>query len=175
MPMKSTPERYGHVAMALHWVTALMILLLLISGFLSGASNVAEAKVLLLAFHVPIGLAVLGMTLLRLVWWAFVDRKPRSVPGLPGLARLVHVVLYLTIFVAVASGIGTVLLSQAGPIIFAGDPASLPDFQQFPPRHLHRAVAIAIVALVGGHGAAALFHQVIRRDGVMTRILPGRQ
>lgn len=175
MPMKSTPERYGHVAIALHWVTALMILLLLISGFLSGASNVVEAKVSLLVIHVPIGLAVLGMILLRLVWWTLVDRKPDPVPGLPMLARLVHVALYLTIFVAVASGIGTLLLSQAGPILFTEGPAALPDFQQFPPRHLHRAVAIAIVALVGVHGAAALFHQVIRRDGVMTRILPGRQ
>jgi cytochrome b561 len=37
----------------------------------------------------------------------------------------------------------------------------------------HRAAAFLLVALIGMHVAAALFHYVIRKDGVLNRMLPG--
>ena len=37
---------------------------------------------------------------------------------------------------------------------------------------LHRLAAYALIALIGMHVGAALFHYVVRKDGVMRRMLP---
>jgi cytochrome b561 len=38
----------------------------------------------------------------------------------------------------------------------------------------HELGAIALLAVVGLHGSAALFHTLVRRGGVLERMLPGR-
>lgn len=38
---------------------------------------------------------------------------------------------------------------------------------------LHKAGAMLLVAMIAAHVGAALFHYVIRKDGVMSRMLPG--
>ena len=38
---------------------------------------------------------------------------------------------------------------------------------------IHQVVAYALFAVAGLHELAALYHQFVRRDGVLLRILPG--
>ena len=66
-----------------------------------------------------------------------------------------------------ASGIGMMVLSGAGAILFGGAPAPLPDFGVYPPRTAHGAGAYALAALAGLHAAAALYHHVWRRDNTL--------
>ena len=102
MALKSTDKRYGWVALAFHWVSALAIGGLIISGNVMEGLRGAE-KLAILAIHVPVGLLVLALTVLRVVWWWLVDTKPPPEEG-PAwqvmAARGVHLAFYAAIFLA---------------------------------------------------------------------------
>jgi cytochrome b561 len=177
MSLKSSPTRYGTVAIAIHWLTAIAILLMLVSGL--GAANAADAtmELNLLRGHAIMGTLVGVLTLLRIVWWLFLDRKPADAAGLSrGQAMAAHVVhygLYAVILVMVSSGIGTVLLSGAGAQLTGAVLLPLPDFTAVPPFTVHGILARLLVVLLVGHIGAALWHQFVRRDHLMARMGAG--
>jgi cytochrome b561 len=96
---KSSSDRYGSVAVSLHWLSAVLIVALLAVGLLAADTADAHAKANLLRLRVPVGLVVLLLTLFRIVWWWRYYVKPHSVEDAPrwqqGLARAVHVALYV--------------------------------------------------------------------------------
>jgi cytochrome b561 len=176
MSLKSRADRYGAVAISIHWLSAMLIVLLLGSGFRAANAASAVAKAELLRVHVPVALAVLVLTVLRIVWWLVFDRRPDGVAGSPAwqefAARAVHVLFYVVILGMIASGIGMIVLSGAGPAIFGG--AALPDFWTYPPRVPHGIGAKLLVGLLGLHVAAALYHHFVVRDGLLWRMWFGR-
>ena len=174
MHIKSTSDRYGAVAVAIHWISALAIAGLLVSGFRIASLADPLAKADLLRVHAAIGIAVLVLTLARLSWWLFADRKPAGVPGTPPLqeraAKAVHGLFYVVILGMGASGIGMLVLSGAGAILYLGAPGLMPDFTVFAPRVPHGLGAFALLALIVLHVGAALYHQFVRRDRLIARM-----
>jgi len=175
MPLKSTPTRYGAVAVTIHWITALLIVALLVTGFRIASLDDAAAKVAFLSFHAPTGILILLLTVLRVLWWWLADRKPAAPADDPAwqtaTARLVHVLFYVVIFVMAASGIGMMLLSGAGAILLGDAPvSSLPDFDDFIPHIPHGIGAFSMIALLVFHAGAALYHHFVRRDGLLWRM-----
>lgn len=178
MGWKSTSETYGRVAVLLHWVSAALIIGLLIAGFLASATTDDSAKITVLSLHAPIGTAVLVLTIARLAWWLFADRKPAEPPGTPRwqalTAKAVHGGLMLVIPGLAISGIALFALSGAGDIVFGGKAGPLPDFWDFAPRYGHAVLARLAVLLLALHVGAALFHQFVRRDHILRRMGIGR-
>jgi cytochrome b561 len=174
--LKSSPDRYGAVAISIHWLSAILIFVLLGSGFLADAATDPATKSVFLRLHLPAGLAVLLLTLVRIAWWRF-DQKPSGLGGSPAwqawLARSVHLAFYILILVMVASGVGMMILSGAAPVVF-GEPGTLPDFQEFAPRAPHGLGALLLAVLLALHVGAALYHHFALRDGVLRRIWFGR-
>lgn len=78
--MKSTNARYGAVTVTLHCVSALLILVLLVSGLRAEGAPDAETKAAILSSHIPLGATVLLLTLARLFWHTVVDRTPAPLP-----------------------------------------------------------------------------------------------
>lgn len=181
MAWKSSAHRYGAVAMAMHWVTAVAILGLLVSGLtMAGMTDAADdaAKQGIVRTHATIGVAVVLLTLLRLAWWLLADRKPGDPAGQPRwqvlAAKAVHGLFYVVIVVMGASGVATILLSGAGDILLGDAPGPLPDFMQYPPRLAHGLFAWTLMALIALHVAAALYHQFLLRDRLLSRMGLGR-
>lgn len=178
MSLKSTSSHYGSVAIAIHWTSAAAILFAFAAGLT--AANIGDQTrtgPILLA-HISIGLLVLLLTLLRIAWWLLADRRPAPHPGQPGwqmaLASVVHVAIYATILLMGASGVATIILSDALPHLIAGTP--LPDFSTLPPRIAHGIFARLLLALLVLHIAAALYHQFVRGDRLLSRMgIGGRQ
>ena len=174
MTSKSSSTAYGTVAVSLHWLTVLLIIALLGSGMLADETSDPAAKAQILTAHAPMGIAVLLLTLARLVWWWRFDTHPEPLGGDPAwqtkAAKAVHGLLYLAILVMAASGIGLFALSGAGDIIFGGAPGPLPDFGGFAPRLPHGIVAKLLLALFVLHAAAALFHHFVKRDATLRRM-----
>ncbi|MES0809465.1 cytochrome b/b6 domain-containing protein [Roseibium sp. SCPC15] len=172
--MKSTSTTYGTVAVSIHWLSAILIIALLISGFRAATLDAETLKVSVLAIHAPMGIAVLLLTLFRILWWGLVDRKPAKHGNSPiwqvRTAILVHVLLYIVTLGMVASGIGMMALSGAGKVIFGGSSSSLPDFWDFKPRVPHGIGARVLLLLLALHVGAALYHQFIKKDGSFRRI-----
>lgn len=173
MPIKSTANRYGSVAITFHWVSAVTIVALLVLGFRVANTDDPATKAALLRVHVPLGLFILAITVLRLGWW-IVDRKPHRVAGRAlwqaATERAVHALLYVTIIVMGTSGICMMVLSGAGPILFGNSSQPLPRFSDYAPHVPHGLGAFVLLGLVAVHVGAALYHQVVRRDRLLARM-----
>ncbi|HEX4112569.1 MAG TPA: cytochrome b/b6 domain-containing protein [Stellaceae bacterium] len=176
MAWKSSTDRYGAIAIAVHWVSAAAILALFALGFLAANTADPGVKAALLRGHVPLGILALVLTVFRIGWW-FVDRRPAQLAGMPrwqaASERIVRTLLYVLILVMGASGIGVMLLSGAGAILFFGSPKPLPDFWNYVPMNAHFAGAIALLALAGLHILAALYHQFYKHDRLLGRMWTG--
>jgi cytochrome b561 len=173
MSVKSSTTHYGTVAIIIHWLSALLILMLIGSGFRATSMVDLVAKTTMLKLHLPLGIAILLLTIGRMGWWMFVDRKPVSLP-MPRwqdrASSTVHLLFYVVIFGMAASGIGMMVLSGAGPIVFGGDAASLPNFDDYLPRTPHGIGARFILLLFVMHVGAALYHHIFKKDGIINRM-----
>ncbi len=169
-------HHYGAVAMAMHWATAFAVFAMLGFGLMLEQAEEA-ARLPLLRAHAAVGIVVVVLTLLRIGWWAFADRKPEAPAGMPRwqhmAARWVHSLFYFVILVMGASGLAMLALSGAGTILFAGA-GSLPDFTLYAPRAPHGLGAWAMMVLIAVHVAAALYHQIVLKDRLLGRMGLGR-
>jgi len=174
MGLKSTPERYGAMIVTMHWLTALLMIVLIATGFRAANTVDPATKAAILRVHIPIAIAVLVLMVLRIGWWWGLDRKPHPITGSSRwqerTAQAVHLLFYVAIFGMIASGIGMVALSGAAPMIFGGEGALLPDFWRYPPRVPHGFGAELLLALIALHAGAALYHQFVRRDHLLRRM-----
>lgn len=172
--MKSSPDRYGKVAVTIHWLSAALIVVLLATGFRASDAMDAASQASFLRVHIPVAIAIIALTLFRVIWWLFFDKKPAPVASSPArqefLARAVHIAFYVIIFGMIASGIGMMVLSGAGPAIFGENVLALPNFADYAPRAPHGIGATLLVALLAAHIGAALYHQFIRKDGLIRRM-----
>jgi cytochrome b561 len=172
MSLTSTTDRYGSIAIAIHWTSAALIIGALAGGLVM--ANVADPalKQVILPIHATLGSLALLLTLARIGWWIWGDRRPRPLAGLPATqewaARAVHALLYLAVLVLGASGIATLALSGAIPALLSGAP--LPDFSALPPRLVHGLTGRLLLVLLAAHIGAALYHQFIRRDRLLARM-----
>jgi cytochrome b561 len=172
-------EQYGPVAIALHWLTAL----LLVGSFTIGLSMVglplSRQKLQWYAWHKWIGITVFLVTSLRLAWRA-THAAPDPLQTMPPWQRrasvLVHDTLYLLLLVIPLSG--WIYSSSTGVQVVYLGLVPLPDLVP-KDRELARVLLIvhltlnfALFSLVCVHTAAALKHHFIDRDTVLTRMLP---
>jgi cytochrome b561 len=132
-----------------------------------------------LAVHMPLGLTILAVTVYRFLMRS---RLPQPAPAsagnafLDGTAKGVHHLLYLLVALIAISGIS--LSRQTGliPIVFGGSGAALPpDFFAFRARAFHGLLSRALLVTVGVHVAAALYHQIVLKDRLLSRMWWGNQ
>lgn len=173
---KSTDSRYSPVIITLHWLTALVLFVILNTGFRAADSAEGVAKAALLRLHIPLAWLVLALTLARILWWWLLDSRPAAPAGTPpwqaALARAVHLGLYAGLLAMIGSGFTLVITTGAAEAIFGSAP--MPDLLAAPARAVHGILANLLIALLALHIAAALFHAGIRRDGTLRRMWFGR-
>ncbi len=177
--------RYGATAIALHWVLGLAIVAMLCMGWYMAGLPFSPQRLKLYNWHKWAGVAILALSVLRLV--VRLVRRPPPLPAdvrssMPRWQQLahhgVHHLLYALFFIVPL--VGWAYSSAAGfPIVFLGL-VPLPDFVSASPaladalKPWHALTAYALAALVALHVAAVVKHQFIDRDGLMARMLPGR-
>jgi|TARA_A100001391_G_scaffold133570_1_gene92534 cytochrome b561 len=176
MSLKSTPDRYGTIAIVVHWVTALLVLALIVLGLNAADADTDATKRALLIPHIALGLTVLALTIFRILWWVFADRRPDELAGIPPLqsriAATVHVLAYVFIILLASTGIATNIIGGVIPALATGAP--IPDLDDIAPRDIHGVLARLFMALLAIHIGAALYHHFIRRDGLLSRMGIGK-
>ena len=172
-------KRYDAVAMALHWLTAAIIAVAFVLG-LTIDDFPKELKSAMINAHALLGLAVLVLALARLLW-----RRAYPAPDLPAaypplgrtFARLGHAGLYLLMIVVPLIGIPTLLWRgrgfDFGLFQIASPFARTPEIYR-PLTEAHEIASYALIVLAIGHVLAALYHQTIRKDDILSRMLPPR-
>jgi cytochrome b561 len=174
------PKRYHPALIALHWLLAFLIIFMLLVGMLSlkGMPN-NPAKLLPLGFHMATGILILALMLVRIVVRMTTQKPVEATAGnrfLDFIGKLTHYALYLFAILMALSGIG--ISAQAGlvPIVFGASGAPLPeDFFIYPARYGHGYIAIILIVLILMHVGAALYHQVFRKDRLLSRMGIGKE
>jgi cytochrome b561 len=156
----------------LHWLMAICILAMLFIG-VGMVSTVAPKYLPLISIHKSLGAAILILALIRLAVRLH-DGAPPLPASLPEpmklAAYLSHYALYGLMIVMPLLG-WAMLSAAAYPVVLYGGihlPSLLPQSDSL---HTvlwdaHYYLAFAFFALVLMHIAAALFHALVRRDGV---------
>jgi cytochrome b561 len=175
-PAETQGLRHDRTTIALHWTTAVLVVLLWTIGQTIDVFPNGPLRVDYRSMHISFGI-MLGVVLLTRLTWRLTRRD--SLPPIDhGLllfvARLTHWLLYLLLLIAV--GLGVAYLWVRGESIFnlfrvpAYDPGNRALVHLVGGWHALAANAILIVA--GVHAAAALFHHYILGDATLRRMLP---
>jgi len=178
----NTEQRYGAIAIALHWSMAVLVLALSGLGLYMVSlpdAGFDTAKITLILVHKALGMLALALVLPRLAW-RLMTVLPRFAPELPDWeqvsARFVHLMFYALLLALPLSGW---LMSSAG-----GYPATF--FGLFDVPHLigpnewlfytlidlHRWFAYLLLGFLVLHVAATLRHHLRLRDDALRRMLP---
>lgn len=176
--LNNTPTRYGAVAIALHWLSALAIFGLFGLGlWMMGLDYYSSWYRRAPDLHKSIGLLLAAATLLRLVWKAW--QTAPQIKGLSArdhrLAKLGQGALYGLLLIILASGY-LIATGDARPISVFGlfEVPALP--WQFANQadiagKVHEYAAWALVILAAGHGLLALKHHFLNRDHTLKAML----
>ena len=177
------PRRYTRTAMLLHWVLGLSLIGLFCVGLYMTGLPFSPQRLKLYNWHKWAGVTLLALSALRLLWRA-VHRPPALPPAveqaMPRWQKAAHhgthFLLYVLFFAVPL--IGWAYSSAAGfPIVLFGQ-LPLPDLIGKSPelaetlKPWHGYAAYALAALVMLHIGAVIKHQLIDRDGLLSRMLP---
>ncbi|MDO5643211.1 MAG: cytochrome b [Paracoccus sp. (in: a-proteobacteria)] len=169
-----TPQAYGRVTRALHWIMAALILWQFLGMGLRLGFGRQPFVSTFVGSHQPVGLILLGLILARMIW-AFAMRRRRPAHlRLAWAARLGHGALYALMLV-----VPLLALIRA----WGGARAFAPfGFQIFPARDpavewavtlgdmLHGELAWVLAVLIAGHVAMVILHERVWRDGTLARM-----
>jgi cytochrome b561 len=178
--MDSLPQgsRYDGVAKTLHWLIVLLVLVQFGTKLLTPQnSSLTEAE--LNAWHLAIGPSILAVMLLRLLW-RLTHRYPAPPRDLPPPLRLLAAATHWGLYVVpiALTLLGWLSASAYGvtPYLFGVIPLPtlLPtnDATGAAIGRVHWGCALVLLGLIGMHVGGALYHALIKRDGVFSRMLP---
>lgn len=178
----SSHETYSTGARHFHWWTVLLIAIQLPLGIYmvnyGARTNFAPPTGQLYDSHKLIGMLILLFVLARLAY-RIMNGAPGDEPTLEPWQRVVSHVTHWAIYalLLIVPLLGWLATSAYGPFRPFGIPlpSLLAENQDLATRiyRVHKAAAILLVVLVAMHVGAALFHYVIRKDGVLNRMWPG--
>lgn len=179
MQVRNTANRFGIVAISIHWLVAIAVFGLFGLGYwMVGLSYYDDWYRTAPDIHRSIGILLMMVMVLR-VAWRLVNPVPRQLPSHSrfevSAAHGAHLLLYVLIFVAMISGY---LISTAdGSSISVFDWFEVPSVtgrvkgMEDTAGLVHYWVTWAVVVLAGLHGLAAIKHHVIDRDDTLRRML----
>ena len=162
----------------LHWGTALLVAALFAIGWSIDSFEAAATRKALMTAHQSVGLAIVVLTLARIALWRGAGRETeREGPAWMRLSAMAaHAALYLVLIALPVSGWlytsakgGSVNFFWAVrlPHLLAADDTLADTLIE-----VHETIAFGLLALVALHLAAALYHHLALRDGVLARMLP---
>ncbi len=166
----------------MHWFVAALAVMVIAFGWATeAAARNTPARGSLLLLHGSIGLTILAVMIVRILW-RWLHPAPVLPPSLTrleaALARLTHFGLYL-LFTGMPLA-GYVNVAAQGHAVSLFGIVSIPPLLPINLRLSQAAIAVHLVGqylvylLVAAHIAAALFHGIVSRDGVLERMLPRR-
>lgn len=172
-------QRYTRTAVSMHWLMALGLIGTFAMGFYMEGLSLSPRKLQLYSWHKWAGVTLLVLVTLRLAW-----RLSHPAPDFPqsmgSMARLAahvgHWLLYGLMLVIPLSG-WLMSSAQGFSVVWFGV-LPLPDLVSKDAalgiilKDAHVVLNYTLLLAVLGHVAAALQHHLIKKDGMMTRILP---
>ena len=175
MHLTNTLTEYGVISKALHWLSAIILLIQIPLGFYLVDLDFGKERITIENIHVTLGLAVFYLIIIRLVN-NILNPTPKLEPsifkGQRFLAKMNHIFLYIAILSITISGILKKLFNgETLTIIFKQikikDNFDLAD--QFYTIHIFS--SYTLIALISIHLMAVIIHKLFFGDNLLKRIL----
>jgi len=184
MTMKNTENSYGKVSKILHWG-----MFLLIAGMLGVGLYMADLpketpeelryKIDLIQMHKAMGIIILFLIVLRFIW-----RVKNPVPKMPEgtgfgeklMAHGGHLLLYAMVFILPLTG--WMMSSAGGHKVSIFGLFTMPSLMEKNKsmsglyHELHEVLAMGLIALIILHVIFALYHHMVKKDDILTRMMP---
>jgi cytochrome b561 len=174
MSIVGNEQRYGFVAQAFHWVTAILVVW---AWLIAGTWGRGGDESPIMALHQTLGFTIFVLVLVRLLW-RFFDTRPAD-PPMPALlaiaGRVSHWLLYgLLVAVPLSAIMGSWFEGHSvnvygwalGPLV-ASSRSLGHEILEY-----HELFGDVLIWLAGLHAAAAIFHHLVLRDRVLRQMLP---
>ena len=172
--------QYSKRMVLVHWLTlALLVAAWFLGEELAEATDESEATLAAYFMHAAAGASILLLTVTRLLF-----RSKDGVPPAVGqtlmdkVAKGIHHFLYTVLFVLPVSGVVTIVTSDAGKALLAGDANLLPKedgYEHVFAHEAHEVLVTVLIVLVVVHILGAIKHQFIMKDGLMERMMLRRK
>lgn len=172
---------YTGTAKALHWLIVVLLIAQFTFAWTMPHIGRNTPVTTLISLHFTFGVIILAVAVVRLIW-RMTHGEPAPLAGIPpwqvNSARVVEWLLYLLLFVIPVLGLINANWRGMPVVMFGLEMPHLigvraPGWDWT--GDVHGLLAnYVLLALVGLHVLAALYHYVVRRDGVLQRMLPGR-
>ncbi len=177
MIWRNTENRFGTIAIILHWLLAILMLGLLALGLYMVRLPISIQKLQYFGWHKEFGILVLMLVTVRFTW-----RLRNRVPSLAGLekweitaAHAVHWAFYFFMFSLPITG--WLITSSAGlPVSFFGwftlpNLVTANEANRILYSSIHEWLSYALIVTFCLHTGAALKHHFINKDQILRRML----
>lgn len=166
-------EKYSKGTIIIHWVSLLLIILLIPTGFIMSDMEPGTAKLNLLRIHLLVGIVIFVLTLVRVLFFFRHKRPTKLETGKPLHNKLVvwieNSFYYLLILLCV-TGIATIAMGNLGEAVQHADASLLPKNLDVPPLGAHKALAILLIILLIGHIGGVINHYLKNKENTIKRI-----
>ncbi len=181
--MKNIVERgesnYTGVAIALHWVIAMMVFLLIALGLtMTDIPRGTPERSVFYNFHKSVGFTV-GILMLLRVWWRLRNPPPPPPEGMAlwqiKISKVNHAMLYICLFVMPISGFAATQFTKWGLKffgLFKIPPLAFESKEIYSIlQNIHQIAGWVLIVTILIHILGALKHGLIDKDTVLQRIL----
>jgi cytochrome b561 len=175
MSILNNKSKYGLLSKLFHWLTAAGLIVQIPLGFYLVNLDFDQTRVDIENYHILFGLIIFYITLIRLIFKVLTpipDFKGSAFLGQKFIAKLNHLLLYLTLLTVTFSGILKKLFNGESLVIFFKKINLTYNYElseQF--YSIHILANYALIGLITLHILAVLFHKFLLRENVIKRIL----
>jgi len=180
-------ERYTTIAIVLHWLIALILIgNIVLAWQFDDAKGLAKFQ--LFQLHKSLGITVLALSLVRLAW-RLINPPPAPLASMKAWEKYASLAVHLGFYVI------TIGMPLSGWLMVSASPHNIPtllfgvvDLPHLPFVHglafaqakaldesfseAHEIMAWIAYGLIGLHVGAALKHQFLDRDTIVSRMIP---
>ena len=176
--MATPPLKYHKAQILLHSLSAVLIIIMLFAGLVV-LPNLPDGgfKAFAVQMHMLRGIAIFFITLLRIVLKKKLQQPIYASTGnalLDKLGVVTHYALNITTLLVVLAGLGFALSAGFWDVLWgvyvmpARTDSALVGFLH----EAHEILAFVLIGLIVLHVAGALFHQLVLKDDLMSRMKP---
>lgn len=172
--------QYGSVAKATHWIMAALVVAQFVVGWVMPEIERGTKPEFWINLHLSLGAALILFIVFRVVW-RLTHRPPPMVSSMRPWekwgAGITHTLLYVLLIVMPVTGWAAASV-RGWPVTLFGLlrlPMLLPEGTKvgFEAGDVHCDIlSWVLLALIGLHVLAALYHRFVRRDAVLARMMP---
>ena len=175
MHIINTVTEYGLISKLFHWLVAIILIVQIPLGFYLVDLDFGPKRITFENVHIILGLTVFYLTILRLLNNIFnptPQLNTNSFTGQKFIARLNHILLYISVLTITISGILKKLFDGEKLNIFFKEIKLKDNFElteQF--YDIHVLANYVLIGLIALHISAVIIHKIFFKENILKRIL----